>query len=266
MGNDPTTRRHAVNASTQYTNAPRFCTDHRCGASCCENCFRRVESVRLYYAHVEHTGGSSIECAAVDVASRGLFLPMGHSTGVSIRSALRDCRERCGRAPLAVSVRDPYAYHETMYRWTLINRGAVLSAGLHWSQPGWPLRSFADWIRYVTSNRTDLLQSSRIEKACGRPCDAEAVIHTERLADDLHFALRRAGILHERLSVPRRNAVPESRSDRWRPIAWTPELLRTVSAAEGALFREFGYARRALPSELPAHKALCEGKRACVLE
>ena len=263
---DPTMVRHPVDALTQYVDSPRarFCTNHRCGASCCENCRQRNESVRLYYAHIEHTGGSSIECAAVEIAKRGLFLPMGHSTGISIQSAMRACWEKCGRAPLAISVRDPFAYHETLYRWKLINPGSLHSVGLHWSMPHWPLHSFADWIRYVTGNRTDLLQSSRIQRACGLPCEAEAVIHTERLADDLYLALRRAGIKQERVPMQRRNAVPERSSDKWRPIAWTPELIRMITTAEGALFEEFGYTRRAVPSEIPVHNAACHGGRPCL--
>jgi hypothetical protein len=110
-------------AKGEFTRNRRFCMNHLCYRHCCDGCLERNHSVRIYYAHVEHTGGSTIECAAVDLANQGLFIGMGHSFGGA--AALQTCREKCGAAPLAVSVRNPYKYHETLYRWTRINPGLI---------------------------------------------------------------------------------------------------------------------------------------------
>ena len=271
--NDTRWRWPFANMSREFSRTERFCANHLCGFSCCANCVYRKKPVRLYYAHIQHTGGSTLECAAADLANDGLFIPLGHIVGHNRPAIMSVCHSRCGKAPFALSVRDPYAYHETLYRWTLVNSGLVpirtwhnmTAADVHASsrEKQIPLRSFAHWIRYVTTNQTQFLQSSRIAAACGRPCVYDMVIHTENLTTDFHSALRGASLIgaEQTLPMPHRNAVAGSAR---RPIAWTVELLALVTAAETSLFDEFGYSPRRVPEDVPKHTHTRISGRPCV--
>ena len=81
-------------------------------SSCCEGCTGRSN---LYYAHVEKTGGSSLECAMKPFIATGRMISMGHS--VEGPEGLARCRTQCGKAPLAISVRDPYSCHEALFKY-----------------------------------------------------------------------------------------------------------------------------------------------------
>ena len=85
-----------------------FCVPHWCcwgnwPCQCCDGCHARERSVALYYLHIEKTGGSAIECATVELARRGILIPMGHT----MHRHVLDCQVRCGAAPVMISVRNP---------------------------------------------------------------------------------------------------------------------------------------------------------------
>ena len=85
-----------------------FCMAHWCcwadwPCQCCDGCREREQAVRLFFLHVEKTGGSAIECATVELARRGLLIAMGHTMHRHVKA----CQSRCGKAPVALSVRNP---------------------------------------------------------------------------------------------------------------------------------------------------------------
>ena len=228
--------------SFPFVRAPSaFCLPHSCGFRCCNGC--KTNAVRLYFSHVQKTGGSAVECAVESLVRHGVLISLGHSSIL----ALKHCRDRCGHAPLAVSVRDPYAYHESLYRY--VHRGVNSDLAEHlWWRGLWrdsarsPLHSFGRWVQFVTTNATTFTQSARIRKACGSPCAYDFALRTEHLEGDLNLALRRTNVTRRYVRLPRVNVAPTNGTE-VPAIAWTRELRSVIEAVEQPLFAEFGYLR-----------------------
>lgn len=184
----------------------------------------------LLFVHVEKTGGSSVECATQEWARAGYWTNMGH-VGTDGRGdvALRACRRRCEEAgvPTAVviSVRDPYAYWQSVLRYAWRMAGTRLSATFNAlsnefqrsarvsrSQAGVfaTLPRLLSWVESTplaatcSANFSRCLSlSGRIKRACGGSasgCAADFTLHTESLARDWAALAARYGL--PRLPLP----------------------------------------------------------------
>lgn len=232
-------------------NSNLFCTDHWCGERCCSGCNRSARP--LLFAHVEKTGGSALECAALPLVSQGLWINMGHTT----HRRLRQCVERCHARDVVLSVRSPYSYYLSMYRYAqrppeeslcaeVLDRTGKRRAALA------DLRSFISWVQ--RDGRTFSL-SARLHRTCGS-CDAASgvgtVLHTETLEAGWRALRRRhhitnfpsmelqhinnsTGSKHQHL-LRTADEVREAYGDQC-------ELLAAVTAMESSVFDRFGYER-----------------------
>ena len=250
------TGRYFVANNTARTSG--FCMAHWCcwekSCHCCDGCRERTHRVHLYFLHTEKTGGSAVECATVELARSGALIAMGHTQ----QQHVHYCQASCGRAPVAISVRNPYSYYESEFKYIQAGSGPSSSgstarayAGVarrdprtgRMSFPISPLSSFEQWVRYVTNEAQQFTQSHRIERSCGRPCAYDFVLRTESLEKDLNHALRRAHLpARGHVAVPVFNEV----RGKWQNASfkWTCDMLQLVNDAERLLFDEFGYTRR----------------------
>ena len=89
-----------------------FCVGHYCNrtalaeSGCCRVCPASSTPPRVMFAHIEKTGGSSIECATVEHEQAGLWMNMGHTKVEYVKG----CRKACGWSPLLIGLRNPYDY------------------------------------------------------------------------------------------------------------------------------------------------------------
>ena len=89
-----------------------FCVGHYCNrtalaeSGCCRVCPASSTPPRVMFAHIEKTGGSSIECATVEHERAGLWMNMGHTKVEYVKG----CRKACGWSPLLIGLRNPYDY------------------------------------------------------------------------------------------------------------------------------------------------------------
>lgn len=212
-----------------------FCSDHSCGQGCCNKCSRQQSKPHLLYVHVEKTGGSSIECATeATLVQQGYWTNMGH-TWVS---ALESCRKACSfvqPALVVISVRNPYHYYESVFKYAWRGQYSALSL------PG-NIKNFTEFLPWaVQMSGGSFTQSYRIHHACGTPCKFDHVIHTETLLADwvallLKFQLPMVGL-------PKINEANAGESPRGAPpkSSYTLRNLQLVNSHDSAMFSEFGY-------------------------
>ena len=104
-----------------------------------------------------------------------------------------------------LSVRDPYDYWQSVYRFAWHGQGEWFSSWLSWHTLEWTLqqqrmgilksfRHFMQWVEGETELLGDahgLSQSSRIFSACGDPCKYDVLLRTENLTEGWRVSLCR---------------------------------------------------------------------------
>ena len=174
-----------------------YCTDQDCGQLCClTGCGVAPGATHhVLYMHTEKTGGASIECATQAWQAAGWWTNMGHTTQPQVEA----CEDRCARSirvARVLTVRDPYAYWQSVYRFAWHGQGEWLSSWLSWHTLEWTLHQqrtgilqsfphFMEWVEGETELLGDahgLSQSSRVFSACGDPCEYDVLLRTENLS------------------------------------------------------------------------------------
>ena len=151
-----------------------------------------TETPHVTYWHVEKTGGSAIECATQQWQVEGYWDNMGHTSNRRAGSA---CQQRCDAAGVRVanviSVREPYAYWESVYKyaWLSWKAGNEDSAVTYYLRRRGQLAVLADYSAFMRFMGDDIrehrlwakpdkrgvwagvwahfAQSQRVEKSCG---------------------------------------------------------------------------------------------------
>jgi len=190
--------------------------------------------------HVEKTGGSSVECATVrTLVQAGVWTNMGHTDQGAVSACAHRCPER--QTFTVISIRDPYAYWASVYRYARFNRAAAApSPGdmnfeqyIAWmageeQKPWWrrtPIRGSPAWS-----------QSVRVRRACGEPCTPDFVLHTESLADDWAALLDTLQV--PRYPLPHTNAVKAPYNGLYN-TPFSRHTLDRINKMEAWFFRQF---------------------------
>ena len=253
---------------------PQFCTHYwtgqvaRCQRDCadlersmCSATYQERPRPHLLYAHVEKTGGSSVECAAQGMVRDGLWTNLGHTTIADVVT----CRGLCGhggvRPQTVVSVREPYSYWKSLYAYAHFGHHSALKT--HKSFAGFMEDARAVGERLATGDVPTVdvahlndpgvhlpnkvwFQSECIKRSCGRPCDADHYLRTEVLDRDWCDLLRRLDL--PSVALPHANVlrVPNVQT------VFSAAIVDVIHTYDAPMFDEFHYLRRAAPFELGA--------------
>jgi len=199
----------------------------------------------MLYLHTEKTGGSSIECATQgddNVLARGLFTNMGHTSVAAVDRCRRQCVHEGVPAQTIISIREPYAWWRSLYRYGFIGRNAAIMTG----------KDFAGFMADASRNR-GWAQSSNIRRACGAPCNADHILHTETLGADWLRLLIALDL--PLVALPHVNPTATGEHSNRVPgrTIFTQEIVDIIHFVDGPMFAEFGYTRRNdVPFELGA--------------
>lgn len=237
-----------------------FCTNQDCGKSCCltECAIAPGATHHILYMHTEKTGGASIECASQAWQAAGWITLMGHTTKPQVEA----CENRCARSiqvARVLSVRDPYDYWQSVYRFAWHGQGEWFSSWLSWHTLEWTLqqqrvgvlksfRHFMQWVEGETELLGDahgLSQSSRVFSACGDPCKYDVLLRTENLTEGWRelvqtYQLPRVALphLHRALNVTMDDDPPVP------TVELVPEVVGIINRIDAPIFDRFGYERR----------------------
>lgn len=253
---------------------PQFCTHYwtgqvaRCQRDCadlersmCSATYQERPRPHLLYAHVEKTGGSSVECAAQGMVRDGLWTNLGHTTIADVVT----CRGLCGhggvRPQTVVSVREPYSYWKSLYAYAHFGHHSALKT--HKSFAGFmeDARAVGERLAAGDIPTVDVahlndpgvhlpnkvwFQSECIKRSCGRPCDADHYLRTEVLDRDWCDLLRRLDL--PSVALPHANVlrVPNVQT------VFSAAIVDVIHTYDAPMFDEFHYLRRAAPFELGA--------------
>ena len=253
---------------------PQFCTHYwtgqvaRCQRDCadlersmCSATYQERPRPHLLYAHVEKTGGSSVECAAQGMVRDGLWTNLGHTTIADVVT----CRGLCGhggvRPQTVVSVREPYSYWKSLYAYAHFGHHSALKT--HKSFAGFmeDARAVGERLAAGDIPTVDVahlndpgvhlpnkvwFQSECIKRSCGRPCDADHYLRTEVLDRDWRDLLRRLDL--PPVALPHANVlrVPNVQT------VFSAAIVDVIHTYDAPMFDEFHYLRRAAPFELGA--------------
>lgn len=182
--------------------ADPFCAAHTCQDRCCTGC--SAEKAKIIFIHVIKTGGSAVECAARSLAQQKIWINMGHTT----REAVDACRAKCGKPAVAITVRNPFTYYVSMWRYTHdeylagklgsncanIMRSDKESGQLKLEQIEQLLSNFTAFLFWVTKRAPYTIITQGIAIACGDPCEYDYLLRTESLTDDFARMLREEGL------------------------------------------------------------------------
>ena len=253
---------------------PQFCTHYwtgqvaRCQRDCadlersmCSATYQERPRPHLLYAHVEKTGGSSVECAAQGMVRDGLWTNLGHTTIADVVT----CRGLCGhggvRPQTVVSVREPYSYWKSLDAYAHFGHHSALKT--HKSFAGFmeDARAVGERLAAGDIPTVDVahlndpgvhlpnkvwFQSECIKRSCGRPCDADHYLRTEVLDRDWCDLLRRLDL--PSVALPHANVlrVPNVQT------VFSAAIVDVIHTYDAPMFDEFHYLRRAAPFELGA--------------
>ena len=254
---------------------PQFCTQHwtgqvaRCQHDCadlerrmCPATYQKRPRPHLLYAHVEKTGGSSVECAAQGMVRDGLWTNLGHATIADVVTCRGLCSHGGVRPQTVVSVREPYSYWRSLYAYAHFGRHSALKT--HKSFAGFmeDARAVGERLAAGDVPTVDVahlndpgvhlpnkvwFQSECIKRSCGRPCDADHYLRTESLDRDWRDLLRRLDL--PPVALPHTNVlrVPNIQT------IFSSAIVDIIHTYDAPMFDEFHYIRRAdTPFELGA--------------
>ena len=240
-----------------------YCTDQDCGKSCClTGCGVAPGATHhVLYMHTEKTGGASIECATQAWQAAGWWTNMGHTTLPQVQA----CEGRCARSiqvARVLSVRDPYAYWQSVYRFAWHGQGEWLSSWLSWHTLEWTLhqqrtgilRTFSHFMQWV-EGETELLgdahglsQSSRVFSACGDPCEYDVLLRTENLTAGWRELVQTYQL--PKMALPHLNGALNVTFDDDPPapsVELVPDVVGIINRIDAPIFDRFGYTRRPAP-------------------
>ena len=223
-----------------------FCARHWCGKACCvRRCAKAPgASVHFVYAHIEKTGGSSIECATQRWHDRGWWDNMGHSKLNDIRS----CESRCRGVPMkrVVSIRNPYTYWPSVYKYAWLARDSAVAQwfanrrySVHKMRQG-PLKSFGTFMKWARQH-TYYTLTERLNRSCGDPCSYDALLRIETLAEDWRRLIK----VHHlpKIALPQFNTATSNRTAPAPPATLTGDVVQIINQLEGRVFAQFNYTR-----------------------
>jgi hypothetical protein len=241
-----------------------YCTDQDCGQDCClTDCGVAPGATHhVLYMHTEKTGGASIECATQAWQAAGWWTNMGHTTKPQVEA----CENRCARAiqvARVLTVRDPYAYWQSVYRFAWHGQGEWLSSWLSWHTLEWSLHQqrtgilqsfphFMEWVEGETellgAGAHGLSQASRVFSACGDPCEYDVLLRTENLSAGWRelvttYELPKMALPHLNgaLNVTFNDDPPVPKVD------LVPDVVGIINRIDAPIFDRFGYTRRPAP-------------------
>lgn len=204
---------------------------------------------------------------------------MGHNTARRSSECASRCQKRHVPHALVLTVRDPYAYWKSTYKYAY--RGLASSEMnffLHHkglskleARQG-PLQSLQSFLHFIEGHHDKLsagvqfTQSQRVFRSCGvpihnglfrGPCSYDHLLHTEELRTDWHALLDKYSLPH--VELPYFNTSPEALvgEDVFKvPLPeLTAESVRIINKVDKAIFELFGYAMMD-PESLPKEATL----------
>ena len=85
-------------------------------------------TAHVLFAHVEKTGGSSVECSSQIWGESGWWTNMGHTTARNLQACEARCKASNVSTAVVVGVRDPYKYWASVYRYAWIGSASAVTA------------------------------------------------------------------------------------------------------------------------------------------
>ena len=203
---------------------------------------------------------------------------MGHTTV----GALNGCLHKCQHTPnvpktvLVVGVRNPYFFWKSRYQYAWM--GAQCASGqcgeVHDSLASSlgelqltpadlrnttlrrnPLRNFSHFMHWIGSEQwlpplghttLNYAQPAQLARVCGVPCDADFILHTERLAQDWMNLLLTLGL--PLVQMPEINKVGAN-MEKPPPAPFTPDVIEVIQRVDASIFTNYNYPHQ-IPSEL----------------
>lgn len=198
----------------------------------------------VLYLHIEKTGGSAIECATEGnpLGESGLWTNMGHTSKDAVQHCTLICMAGGINPFIVVSIREPYAWWRSNYRYSWVGTQSARKTN-------------NDFHFFVTQSQAKDAQSAKIASACGQPCRADFILHTETLADDWQRLLQLLG--WPPTLLPRTNPT-SVRPDGSHPpaVSFSREIVAAINTLDANMFTEFGYPSRTdAPFSLEAPKS-----------
>jgi len=187
--------------------------------------------------------------------AHGFWTNMGHTHSGSVDFCASRCTGSGTPSARVLSIREPFAYWRSLYQYAWMEEGASYVTW-YLSQHDEPTKhdrrhgtlrtfeSFLHWVEEVQPQGVELSQSSRVHRACGKPCtqvDYDHLIRTERLNDDWLALLLTYNM--PLIALPRLNQ--NSHHEQAPAVEYTPEAIRIIRKVDHSMFSEFGYSTQA---------------------
>ena len=184
---------------------------------------------------------------------------MGHvHNHKAVQGCLQKCRQAGVPSVVMMTVRDPYSYWQSLYKYSwhasgpshvahLVASTTLQASTLHSlaERHAGVLSSFLSFLRWAEghANALGFTQTRRVQTACGTPCNYDVLLRTENLSSGWSQLVERYQLPH--VALPILNvATPSTPATAPPDYALTRETAQIIERLEGSfLFDHFRYAR-----------------------
>lgn len=141
---------------------------------------------------------------------------------------------------IILSIRNPYDYWSSLFRFAKSGNGAV-GMQLRQQNLGKALNTFDGFMRYSEAKGRHYSLSNRVEKMCGRPCVYNFLLRTETLKSDWTRLLTTLQIPSAiaPLAVDNRNNM--TNATKGYMVVLTPAMRNIINDMEAWVFQTFNY-------------------------